>query len=112
MKIDPYKHKERFEKWKIESFSGKKEEAILNITKKSEVQSTGSVLKSTIALEILLKADGTRNTTKISKELNKSIATISTYVNRLKKMDPILVLQDGTLKKNIKGVKINLELGV
>ena len=49
---------------------------------------------------------------KISKEIGKSVATISTYANRLKKMGLLRVLPDGKLKRNIKGVKINLELGI
>lgn len=92
--------------------SGEIEETILNISKKNEVRDIGSVLKSHIALEILLKSDGTKNTSKISKEIGKSVATISTYANRLKKMGLLRVLPDGTLKRNIKGVKINLELGI
>ncbi|MEK6858360.1 MAG: helix-turn-helix domain-containing protein [Nanoarchaeota archaeon] len=92
--------------------TGEIEETILNLSKKNDVQEMGSILKSTIALDILLKADGTRTTTDIAKELNKSIATISTYANDLKKMKLIRVLPEGKLKRNIKGVKINLELGI
>lgn len=92
--------------------SGEVEETILNISKKHEVRNIGAVLKSTIALEILLKSDGTRNTSQISKEIGKSVATISTYANRLKKMGLLRMLPDGKLKRNIKGVKINLELGI
>lgn len=92
--------------------SGQVEEPILNVSTRQDVKNVGKVLKSTIALEILLKADGTRNTTKISKELGKSIATISTYVNRLKRLNLIRVLEDGTLKRKVKGFKVNLELGV
>lgn len=89
--------------------SGQIEEVILNLSKKEAVKEIGSILKSTIALEILLKADGTRTTTDIAKELNKSSATISTYTTDLKKMNLIRILPEGKLKRNIKGVKINLE---
>lgn len=92
--------------------SGDIEETVLSISKKHEVRNIGAVLKSHIALEILLKSDGTKNTSKISKEIGKSVATISTYANRLKKMGLLRVLPDGKLKRNIKGVKINLELGI
>jgi len=92
--------------------SGQIEESILNISKKTEVKSIGSVLKSNIALDILLRADGTRNTTKISKELSKSIATTSMYVGKLKKLGLVRVLPNGNIKRNVKGFKINLELGV
>ena len=92
--------------------SGKIEESVLNITKKQDVKSMGQVLKSNIALEILLLANGTRNTSQISKELAKSVPTISTYTNKLKKLNLIRTLPDGKLKRNIKGVKINFELGL
>ena len=72
----------------------------------------GQILKSDIALEILLLANGTRNTSQISRELGKSVPTISTYTNRLKKLNLIRTLPDGKLKRNIKGVKINFELGL
>ena len=70
------------------------------------------VFVSDIALEILLLADGSKNTSEISRELGKSIATISTYANRLKKMNLIRVLEDGKIKRNIKGLKVNFELGL
>jgi hypothetical protein len=92
--------------------SGRIEEAILNLVKKRDVKNIGQVLKSDIAFEILLLADGSKNTTQISKELNKSVATISTYANRLKKMNLIRILPDGKVKRNVRGFKINLELGL
>jgi len=92
--------------------SGKIEESVLEFTKKRDVKNIGQVSKSDIALEILIRADGLRNTTQISKEIKKSIATISTYATRLKKMGLIRVLPDGTLKRNIKGLKVNFELGL
>lgn len=101
------KHKEKYAEE-----SGEIEETILNISKKPDVRSIGAVLKSKIALEILLKSDGSKNTSQISKEIGKSVATISTYANRLKKMGLLRVLPNGNLKRNIKGVKINLELGI
>lgn len=92
--------------------SGRIEEAILNLVKKQDVKNIGQVLKSDIAFEILLLADGSKNTTQISKELNKSVATISTYANRLKKMNLIRILPDGKVKRNVRGFKVNLELGL
>lgn len=100
-------HKKRF----LER-SGRIEEEVLNLVKKQDVKNIGQVLKSDIALEILLLADGLKNTTQISKELNKSVATISTYANRLKKMNLIRILPDGKVKRNIRGFKVNLELGL
>lgn len=61
----------------------------------------GLILKSTISLAILLKADGTRTTTDVAKELSKSIATIGTYANDLKRLKFIRVLPEGKLKRNI-----------
>jgi hypothetical protein len=92
--------------------SGRIEESILHVTKKSDVKNIGKVLKSQIALDILILADGSKSTTEISKEINKSVATISTYANRLKRMNLIRVLENGNLKRNIKGVKVNFELGL
>lgn len=92
--------------------NGEVEESILNLSKKSDVKSMGSVLKSSIALEILIRADGTRNTTKIAKEISKSVPTISTYVLKLKEKGLIRVLPNGNLRRTVKGVKINFELGV
>jgi len=100
-------HKKRF----LET-SGRVEEAVLNLVKKQDVKNIGQVLKSDIALEILLLADGSKNTSEISRELKKSVATISTYANRLKKMNLIRVLPNGKIKRNIKGLKVNFELGL
>ena len=91
--------------------TGKIEESILNISDKKQAKEIGKVLKSSIALDILLLSDGDMNTSEISRKLGKSVATISTYTNRLKKMNLIRVLSNGKLKRNIKGLKINLELG-
>ncbi len=85
---------------------------MLDISDKRDLRSIGQVLKSSIALEVVLLSDGTRNTTQISKELDKSVATISMYANRLKKMNLIRLLPNGSLKRNIKGIKVNFELGL
>ena len=101
------KHKKKYIKE-----SSKVQEIILNISTKKEAKFIGSVLKSNIALEIILLADGTLNTSQIAKKIGKSVATISTYSNKLKKIKLIRVLLNGKLKRNIKGIKINLELGL
>ena len=100
-------HRKRF----LET-SGRVEEAVLNLSKKQDVKNIGQVLKSDIALNILLLADGSKNTSEISRELKKSVATISTYANRLKRMNLIRVLPNGKIKRNIKGLKVNFELGL
>ena len=97
---------------KYHQTSGKVEESVLDIKNKKELKNIGQVLKSDIASEIILLSDGTRNTTEISKHLNKSVATISMYANRLKKMNLIRLLPNGNLKRNIKGVKVNFEIGL
>lgn len=88
------------------------EETISTMNSKEDIKNISKFLKSDIALDILLKSDGSKNTTQISKDMNKSIATISTYTNSLKKAGLIRVLQNGNLKRNLKGVKINFEVGV
>jgi len=87
-------------------------EQIISITKKDKLKEIGQVIKSDIALNILLLSDGTKTTTEISKILKKSVATISTYTARLKKLDLIRVLSNNKLKRNIKGVKFNLDFGM
>jgi len=57
-------------------------------------------------------SDGTKNTTDIAKELQKSVPTISMYANKLKKLNLIRLLDNHKLKRNIKGIKINFDLGV
>ena len=97
---------------KHQEYSGRIEESVLNITSKEDVKKMGQVLKSNIALEIMTLADGTRNTSQISRELGKSVATISTYANRLKRMGLIRVLDGGWLRRNVLGIKVNFELGL
>ena len=41
-----------------------------------------------------------------------SHSRVSTYANRLKKMNLIRVLPNGKIKRNIKGLKVNFELGL
>lgn len=99
--------KERFEKIGTDV-----EEEVINILDEDEIMKIGGVLRSKIALKIVLLSDGTRNTTQIAKELRKSVATISMYTNDLKKQNIIKVLENGNLKRNLKGIKINFEYGL
>lgn len=92
--------------------SGRIEESVMNVTNKDDVKNIGQVLKSELALEILLLSDGTRTISEISRELNKSVANISMYANKLRKMNLIRTLDNGKVKRNIKGVKVNFELGL
>jgi hypothetical protein len=85
------------------------EEKINTIPNFEELQNLGKVLKSKISLRILILANGESNITKISKTLNKSVATISMYVKDLKELGLIRTLENGCLKRNLKGVKINFE---
>ena len=89
-----------------------KEEDILKLKELSKLKDFGNVLRSDIALKIMLLADGTKSPTEISKHLGKPKATIRRYTNRLRKLDLIRTLSDGSLRRNIKGVKINLESGL
>ncbi|MFA7707833.1 MAG: helix-turn-helix domain-containing protein [Candidatus Pacearchaeota archaeon] len=99
-------------KIKYDAIGSDIEEEIVNILNEKEIMEIGKVLRSKIALKIVFLSDGTRNTTQISKELKKSIATISMYTNALKKQGLIKVLSDGKLKRNIKGIKVNFEFGL
>lgn len=96
-------------KTNFEMLDENQEEEIINLQTERDVMSIGSTLKSKIALKILILADGTKNTTDISKILKKSIATISMYTNKLKKENLIETSPEGKIKRKIKGLKINLE---
>ncbi|MEK6935122.1 MAG: ArsR family transcriptional regulator [Nanoarchaeota archaeon] len=88
------------------------DERVFNISSRKEAKDIGSVLRSSIALEILILANGSKTITQMAKELKKSIPTISMYANKLKKMGFLRILSNKTLKRNIKGVKINLEQSI
>ena len=96
-------------KSKFESLSKIPEEEIVSFSTEKDVMNIGSTLKSKIALRILMLADGTKNTTDISKVLKKSVATISMYTHKLKADNLIETLENGKIKRKIKGLKINLE---
>ncbi len=104
---------EYLSKYKKQYFEKNKyvEESVMNISKKSEAIKVDYVLKSKIFLDIILLADGTKSTGQIAKHLKKSVATVSSYSSKLKKMGFIRIDKDGKLKRNVKGVKINFELG-
>lgn len=87
-------------------------ESVWEIKDKKKLKEIAIILKSELALDILLLADGTKNTTEIAKTLRKSLATISTYTNRLKNIGLIRDLENKNLKRNIKGLKVNFDLGL
>ncbi len=91
---------------------GVEESRMLSINDKDKLMQIGSVLRSKIALNIILKADGTRTISKIAKELDKSIPTISTYIKKLKSAELIAVYDSNKIKRTIKGFKANFEFGL
>jgi len=99
-------------KKEYENITGKTEEKIISIDDEERLLSIGGILRSKIALDILIKADGKKSMSKIAKEMKKSIPTISTYVKKLKKIGLVAILENGNLKRTIKGFKVNLELGM
>lgn len=92
--------------------SGQIKEDTINVSGRKEARDFGQILKSNIALEIILMADGTKNTTEMSKKIGKSIATISTYANRLKRKKLIEVLPNGNIKRTVNVLKINFDIGI
>ena len=64
-------HRKRF----LET-SGRVEEAVLNLSKKQDVKNIGQVLKSDIALNILLSADGSKKAASLSISENTKSRTI------------------------------------
>ena len=100
------KHKETYLK-----NSNEFDESVMSISKPEEANQVGSLLKSKISLDIPLLADGTKTISEVSRELKKSIATISSYVSKLKSQGFLRLDSAGKLKRNVKGVKINFEAG-
>ncbi|MCK5149798.1 ArsR family transcriptional regulator [Candidatus Pacearchaeota archaeon] len=88
------------------------EDSIINISNKQEAIKFGHILKSKISLNLLILANGTKNTSQIARELKKSVATISTYSAKLKKMGLLRTNSEGKLQRNLKGIKLNFELGL
>lgn len=87
------------------------ESRVISIDNKQFLHKLGGVLRSKIAVDILLQSDGKKNLSKIAKILKKSIPTLSTYVKKLKALNLVKVQEDGTLKRTFKGFKANFELG-
>jgi DNA-binding transcriptional ArsR family regulator len=87
------------------------ESRIISIDNKEFLYQLGGVLRSKIAVDILLQSDGKKNLSKIAKILKKSIPTLSTYVKKLKELKLVSVQEDGTIKRTFKGFKTNFELG-
>jgi len=85
------------------------DETVLNISNKEEIKKMGEIMRSKIALQIMFFADGTRNITQMAKDLKKSVATISIYASKLKKMNLIRVIKNDKIKRNVKGLKVNFE---
>jgi hypothetical protein len=88
------------------------EEKVKSISGIDKIKEIGGVLKSDISLRIIYLADGKNTVTDISKKLGKSVATISMYIGKLKKMGAIRTTSDNKIRRNIRGIKINFESGV
>ncbi len=99
-------HKEKYF-----TISNEVNEVMLKISGEKEIQEITRILKSKIGLKILSLADGTRNSSTIARELGKSPATIGMYLKEIRDLNLIRTLANGKLKRNIKGLKINLEFG-
>ncbi len=87
------------------------EESIKLISDIKDIKEMGKVLKSDISLKIIYLANGNNTVTDISKKLGKSVATISMYISKLKKMKAVRVTSGGKIRRNLKGIKINFESG-
>ncbi|MFH0808704.1 MAG: ArsR family transcriptional regulator [archaeon] len=88
------------------------EEKIKLISDIDKIKEMGKIIKSDISLKIIYLADGKNTVTDISKKLKKSVATISMYIAKLKKMDAIRTTSDNKIRRNLKGIKINFESGI
>ncbi|MEK6860675.1 MAG: ArsR family transcriptional regulator [Nanoarchaeota archaeon] len=87
------------------------ESELLHVYNKKKASDLGKILKSKIYLEIILLADGTKNTTEIAKRLKKQVSNISVYINQLKNMGFVRIV-DGKVKRSFKGVNMNFEVGL
>ena len=87
------------------------ESELLHVYNKKKASDLGKILKSKIYLEIILLADGTKNTTEIAKRLKKQVSNISVYINQLKNMGFVRIV-DGKVKRAFKGVNMNFEVGL
>ncbi len=95
-----------------EKVVGTSRDTILSITNREDMINIGGVIRSKISLGILLEANGEKTISEISKKLGKSIPTISSYVKRLKELKIVEVDINGKLRRLIKGITANFELGI
>lgn len=63
-------------------------------------------------LDILHKANGTKNSTQLAKELKMARSNLSTYLNTLKKEDLIEIDEEGRVHRKINAIKANFEVGI
>jgi len=91
---------------------GSNHEETIFVTNKSEAIAIGSVLRSGIFLDILRLADGSYTMTQIAKRLHKQVANVSVYVNKLKKLGYLEVLEKGKLRRTVHCFSINLNTGL
>ncbi len=96
----------------FESLGLPSEERILSVSDKRDLLKIGAVLRSKIALDLLLEADGQKSISKIAKSLKKSIPTISTYIKKLKELNLLEILPNGNPRRLFKGFKANLDHGL
>jgi hypothetical protein len=99
-------------KKKYNSISKYSDESMITLINKNEIKRISQFLRSDIALDIILLSDRTKNTTDIAKILNKSIPTISTYANKLRKNGLLKDEENNMLPRATKGLKINFGIGV
>ncbi len=98
-------HKNNFLNLSQETFR----KSFIKPVSKKNIQDLGGVMKSKVALDILLLSDGKNTTRDISKILKKSITEISTYVSKLKKLNLISVDKNNCLNRIVKGIKIEFQ---
>jgi predicted transcriptional regulator len=85
--------------------------SIKRIDSKEEAHAIGRVLKNRLLLDILLLADGTRNTTEIAKQLGKHLANVSTAISELKHLG-LVSNGSGSIHRTQQSIAINLQCGL
>lgn len=84
---------------------------ILEVYTKEQTAEIGSILKSSIHLQILELADGNSTITQIAKRLDKQIANVSKYITQLKQAGLVEQTAKGTIIRSVNNITFNLDEG-
>ena len=75
--------------------------------REKEILKYGGLLKSQVALKVLMLADGSLTSSELAKKLNKHASNVSAIISRLKKEGLVEADEKGRLKRTINRLNIN-----